>query len=106
MKIGETSGCEVEVEGPDGAYIDFSDSGPLSSEEARCVERLLAAANAAEVYRKALEPFALRFAEAIGPEALDVRTSQEIEAVVWLERDERDALRAACRLMDVSEEGA
>lgn len=54
-----------------------------------------------EVYRKALEPFAAIYGEAIGPEALDVRTTQEIETVVWLDREERAALREACRLMGI-----
>lgn len=98
LKLGDSGGCEGEVSGPEGAYFDFSDSSHWANEEARSVERLIADANAAEVYRKALEPFAREWAS-LQVEGLG-------SAGTWIERQVEDeahhvALRDACRLMGI-----
>lgn len=51
-----------EATGPDGAYFYFSDSQNWTADEQAAIERLLAEANAAAVYRKALEPAARAYA--------------------------------------------
>lgn len=90
----------------DGREIDVTDTQIelWKPSEQAAMESLLAEANAAEVYRKALEPFAAR----LGGWIEDARLNGVIHP--WFEGslgpEEVAALREACRLMGVPLPGA
>lgn len=94
LVVGRDVGCDGEVGGPDDAYFDFSDSENWTADEAASFERLLSDANAAEVYRKALEPFVEEWLlRHDGDDAsfTDLRVAPS--------RDEHALIREAARLM-------
>lgn len=82
--------CQIVIEHEGGDWIDVSDARDVSEAGVKRLHELLADANAAEVYRKALEPFAREFV-ALGAlnEWIDLGPQQYDVA----------ALREACRLM-------
>lgn len=94
LRSGRNMICAGIIEGPGGAYCDFSDSKDWSEGEIASMERLLAEANAAEVYRKALEPMARAYA------ARCLMFGEEPPAG----KEWKEAMAEACRLMGIESE--
>jgi hypothetical protein len=82
--------CGVVLRRNGESILDISDSSGWRAEDAEILRALLADANAAEVYRKALEPVARAYADR-GCLFGDVPVGKE-----WTE-----AIAEACRLMGI-----
>lgn len=98
LRTGYDLLCAGSITGPDGAYCDFGDSKGWTDDEVASMERLLAEANAAEVYRKALEPLARLYAQVWGDGFSEVDTKTG-RLFLIVEPEHKAALRAACRLL-------
>jgi hypothetical protein len=95
LRSGQDVICAGIIEGPGGAYCDFSDSKSWSRDEIASMERLIADANTAAVYRKALEPLAAEF------RMNWMGSPQHTPEDVWLSDEHVTAMREAVRLMEL-----
>lgn len=103
--------CGVIVRGPEDTTLDITDSAGWKDADEATLRLLVADANAAEVYRKALEPFARGFADKVrrrglpaGNEGMGVSATARREP--FSEGDWSDVGLAemldACRLMGIT----